>query len=494
MQIHYISNEHLSVERVEEIVYGDFNIALSADAIERIVKCRNYLDRKIEESTVPIYGITTGFGSLCNVSIEPEQLSELQRNLVMSHACGVGDEVRESIVRIIILLKIQSLSYGYSGVTLDTMERLVEFFNRRVVPVIYEQGSLGASGDLAPLAHLSLPLLGLGEVDYNGERISGAKLNEIMGWEPIDLKSKEGLALLNGTQFMSAYAVWSLINARKLINISDMVSALSLEGYDGCIEAFCEQVHRVRPHKGQIDTAKAIRDILKGSEIATPCKPHVQDPYSFRCIPQVHGAMCDTIEYVKGVITIEINSATDNPTVLPDDDMIVSAGNFHGEPLAFVLDHLAVAMSELASISGQRIYQLISGRRGLPKYLVAKPGVNSGLMIPQYVVASIISQNKQLCTPASVDTIESSLGQEDHVSMGGNAATKCARVMENVWKVMGIELMNGAQALDFRRPLRTSPILEEFYAAYRKVVPFVECDRVLYIDINKSIEFVKRFK
>lgn len=492
METHYISFEHLSVERLAYVVENNIKIALSEDARKRVIECRKYLDRKIDTSEEPIYGITTGFGSLCNVSIDRYSLSTLQRNLVMSHACGMGDEVPEDVVKYMIILKIQSLCYGYSGVQIGTVERLVEFFNNNILPVVYQQGSLGASGDLAPLANMCLPLLGLGEVKYNGERLSGEELCNKMNWEPIQLASKEGLALLNGTQFMLAYSVWSLIRAKRLSVWSDYIAAMSIDAYDGRISPFIRSAHAVRPHKGQIDTAERIYRILQGSEIIIRHKDHVQDPYSFRCVPQVHGAVKDTIDYVEKIVTIEINSTTDNPIVVPEEDLVISAGNFHGEPLAFINDFLGIALSELASISGQRTYQLISGKRGLPPFLVAKSGLNSGFMIPQYAVASIVSQNKQYATPASVDSIESSLGQEDHVSMGANAATKCAKIVENVYNVLGVELMNAAQALEFRHPMKSSPIIEKLFDEYRKVVSFVDVDRVLYTDMAKSVEFIKK--
>ena len=391
-----------------------------------------------------------------------------------------------------IFLKVQSLCYGYSGVQLSTVERLVDFFNNDVIPVVYKQGSLGASGDLAPLANMCLPLLGLGEVTVGNERMSGEELNRRMNWEPIKLASKEGLALLNGTQFMSAYSVWNVIRAKRLIAWADYIAAMSIDAFDGRISPFLHSAHKMRAHKGQVDTADNIFHILQGSELIERHKEHVQDPYSFRCVPQVHGAVKDTIDHVVNVVTTEINSATDNPIVVPEDDLVISAGNFHGEPLALVNDFLAIAVAEIASISNQRTYQLISGKRGLPAFLVAKPGLNSGFMIPQYAVASVVSQNKQLATPASVDSIESSLGQEDHVSMGANAATKCAAVVENVYKVLAVELMNAAQALDFRRPAKSSPVIERIFEEYRQVVPFVEVDKVLYTEIAKSIDFLKQ--
>ena len=422
--VHKISAEHLTIERIGEIVRKGYKIELSEDASNRIVRCREYLDKKIAENHAPIYGVTTGFGSLCNVSIGDDHLAQLQINLMMSHACGTGDRVPNEIVKIMLLLKVQSLSYGYSGCKLDTVERLVDFFNNDIFPIVYMQGSLGASGDLVPLAHLTLPLVGLGEVEYRGKVMSGADVLRRKGWKPIQLGSKEGLALLNGTQNMSAFAVWALLESRRLSRWADAISAMSLDAYCGLVEPFTEAVHRVRPHHGQLTTAAAIRKWLDGSEIVDKPKSYVQDPYSFRCIPQVHGAAKDTIDYVASVIDTEINSATDNPTVCPDDDLIISAGNFHGEPIAMPMDFLAIAVSELANISERRIYKLVSGTRGLPSFLVANPGVNSGFMITQYTAASIVSLNKSLCTPSSVDSIPSSQGQEDHVSMGANAAIK----------------------------------------------------------------------
>lgn len=491
MTTHYISPAPLSVKEIGDIVFSDTRLELSPEAREAVIRCRTYLDERIATADKPIYGITTGFGSLCNVSIESDSLRQLQRNLVMSHACGSGDEVPAPVVRLMMFLKIRSLGYGASGVKIETLERLIDYYNAGVTPVVYQQGSLGASGDLAPLAHMCLPLLGLGEACLHGERLTGGEVCRRLGVEPITLGAKGGLALLNGTQFMSAYAVWSLLEARRLSGWADRLAALSLEAFDGCRDAFLEPVHRVRPHQGQLETARTILGLLEGSAIARRPKPYVQDPYSFRCAPQVHGAVKDTIAHVENVVTTEVNSVTDNPTILPDDDMILSAGNFHGEPLALVLDYLAIALSELASISSQRVYQLIGGKRGLPAFLVAEPGLNSGFMIPQYSIASVVSQNKQLCTPASVDSIESSLGQEDHVSMGANAATKCARVVDNVWRVLGVELFNAAQALDFRRPLRSSEALERLHAAYRKCVSFVDRDRVLYHDMSASVDFLK---
>jgi histidine ammonia-lyase len=489
---HVISNARLTIGKAAGLLAKGSQLQLSKESEAAIIRCREFLDSKMGDIGRPVYGVTTGFGSLCNITVPAAELSQLQHNLVMSHACGIGDEVRPEIVKLMLLLKIQSLSYGYSGVQLVTVQRLMDMFNNDILPVVYQQGSLGASGDLAPLAHMCLPLIGMGEVRYKGKLVPAAELWKELGWEPIRLKSKEGLALLNGTQFMSAHAVWSLIQAERLSDWADKIGAMSLEAYDGRIEPFYPQVHEVRAHQGQIETAARIRGLLEGSEIIKQKKVHVQDPYSFRCMPQVHGASKDTIRYVKSVIEIEINSATDNPTVFPDEDLIISAGNFHGQPIAIPMDMLTLALSELSNISERRIYKLISGQRGLPNFLVAKPGLNSGFMIPQYTAASIVSQSKGLCMPASADSIPSSQGQEDHVSMGANAATKLVRVVENTERVLAIELFNAAQALEFRRPMRSSWAIEKIFAKYRKVVPFIDDDTYMHPFIEKSVDFIRQ--
>lgn len=490
--IHHITTDQLTINQLRDIIYNGCTLKLSPECEEKISSCRNYLDQKIKSAPAPIYGINTGFGSLYKKNINAADLEKLQDNLVKSHACGMGEEVPTHVVKIMLLLKIQSLSYGFSGVQLTTVERLIDFYNHDIIPVVYQQGSLGASGDLAPLAHLSLPLIGHGEVYYKGRRISGEEMNRLMNWEPIHFKAKEGLALLNGTQFMSAYGTWCLLESYRLSQQADLIAAVSLDAFDGRIEPFDERIHLIRPHQGQIETAAVIREYLKGSQIIIQPKIHVQDPYSFRCIPQVHGASKDTLRFVGQTILTEINSVTDNPNVFPEDDVIISGGNFHGQPLALALDYLSIALAELGSISERRTYQLISGQRELPDFLVANPGLNSGLMIPQYTAASIASQNKQLCTPASVDSIVSSNGQEDHVSMGANAATKAHKVVENLEKLLAIELLNAAQALEFRRPLRSSERIENFIDNFRKEIPFIENDRVLHNDMVKAIAFLRR--
>ena len=490
--MHSISFETLTIQRVKEIISNHELIKLSKEAVEAIEKCRRYLDSKMQDIGRPVYGVTTGFGSLCNITIPAEDLSQLQHNLVMSHACGMGEQVRPEIVKIMLLLKIQSLSYGHSGSQLVTVQRLVDMFNNDILPIVYQQGSLGASGDLAPLAHLSLPLIGMGEVLYKGEVRQSADVLAQLGWQPIRLQSKEGLALLNGTQFMSAHAVWALIQAGRLSHWADIIGAISLDAYDGRIEPFFPHSHKLRHHKGQLATAERFSRLLEGSQLINQPKQHVQDPYSFRCIPQVHGAVKDTIKHAETVVEDEINSATDNPNIFPDEDMIISAGNFHGEPIAIPMDMLCIAMNELASISERRIYRLISGQRGLPSFLVAKPGLNSGFMIPQYAAASIVSQNKGLCWPASCDSIPSSQGQEDHVSMGANAATKLVRVIENTESVLGIELFNAAQALEFRRPKKSSQKIEQIITEYRKQVPFIDNDIYMHPLMVTSKEFLRR--
>jgi histidine ammonia-lyase len=490
-KVHQVTTREIGWQKIDEIIREEQQLILSDEVIGRITACREYLDRRLENEDEVLYGINTGFGSLCDKVISRKDLGLLQKNLVISHACGMGEEVPPEVTRLMLLLKIQSLSYGNSGVQVATVQRLADLYNHRILPVVYTYGSLGASGDLAPLAHMSLPLLGMGDVDVKGRRRRAADVLREMGWEPIELQSKEGLALLNGTQFMSAYGVCLCLRVFKLSRLADIIGALSLDAFDGRIEPFHELVQQIRPHQGQIVTARRIRWLLEGSGLISRPKAHIQDPYSFRCIPQVHGASKDSINYVSYVFRNEINSVTDNPTIFPEEGLIISAGNFHGQPLALALDNLAIAMSELGNISERRTYQLLSGTRGLPPFLVANPGLNSGFMIPQYTAASMVSHNKQLCTPSSVDSIESSQGQEDHVSMGANAATKAFRVMLNLERILAIELYSAAQALAFRRPARSSPYLENFVEQYRKYVPFVENDKVMYNDMEASVSYLR---
>ena len=489
-----IDNDCLHFEQVKNLLDHQQKIELTPDTKQRVEKCRAYLDSKMEGHHGLFYGINTGFGFLQNVEIDKDQIEQLQFNLIVSHACGMGEEVPAEIVKLMLMLKVQSLGYGHSGVQLDTVERLAQMFNNNVLPVIYTQGSLGASGDLAPLSHMSLPLLGLGEVYFEGNKYPSKVILEKFGWQPIRLQSKEGLALINGTQFMSAYGMYCLKKSAHLLQLADLICALSFDAFDCVSGPLHPNIQKIRAHKGQASTAAIITKYLQGSEVAVQEKEQVQDPYSFRCVPQVHGATKDVFENVLNVFLTEINSVTDNPNVFPDEDLIVSGGNFHGQPLALHLDFLSIAMSELANISERRIYQLISGQRNLPLFLVQDAGLNSGFMIPQYTAAGIVSENKQLCTPASVDSISSSNNQEDHVSMGANAATKCLRVINNVERILAIELLSAAQAFDFRRPMKTSPILEDLFTAFRKEVSFNDKDRVLHDDMMKAVEFIRKWE
>ncbi|WP_299126887.1 histidine ammonia-lyase [uncultured Winogradskyella sp.] len=488
---HIISSEKLDIVTIYNIFKDNKKLKLSEASIASINACKTYLNEKLATNKTPMYGINTGFGSLYDVKISDKDLTKLQENLVMSHACGTGDRVPESVVKVMLLLKIQSLSYGHSGVQLQTVERLIDFFNNDIFPFVFTQGSLGASGDLAPLAHLALPLLGKGNVVHKGEVYDASELLDNFGWQPIQLQAKEGLALLNGTQFMSAYGVYLLLMSHKTSYLGDIVAAISLDAFDGRIDPFHDLVHEVRPHPGQRKVAKRFNELLADSELIKRKKQHVQDPYSFRCIPQVHGATKDTLDFVEKVILTEINSVTDNPNIFSEEDLIISGGNFHGQPLALALDYLKIAMAEIGNISERRIFQLVSGLRGLPAFLVDNPGLNSGFMIPQYTAASIVSANKQLASPASIDSIVSSNGQEDHVSMGANAATQAYTLIRNVERIIAIELMNASQALEFRRPHKTSPLLESFLKHYRKVVPFIKEDQILHIDIEASIQFLR---
>ena len=493
LETYAIGSGSLTYDLIETILKSNARLTLSPEARDKIRHCRDFLDRKTDETSEPIYGVTTGFGSLCNKHISHDELSTLQENLVKSHSCSVGTPVDPVIVKLMLLLKAHALSMGFSGVQIETVERILDFYNNDVIPVVCDRGSLGASGDLAPLANLFLPLIGEGEVFFQGRRIKSADMLAQMGWRPIRLKSKEGLALLNGTQFMSANGIKALIDGWHMVNCFDLFGAMSLEAFDGRIEPFLACIQNVRPHAGQIETGKVFRGLLKGSEIISRQKEHVQDPYSFRCIPQVHGAVKDAMIHVTNVLHTEINSVTDNPTVFPDQDLVVSGGNFHGEPLALAFDYMGVALHELGNISERRVAQLILGLRGLPEFLVAHPGLNSGFMIPQYAAASMVSQNKMYAWPASCDSIVSSNGQEDLVSMGANAATKLHKIIDNLKYIAAIELMNAAQGIEFRRPLKSSPYIETVLAEFRKEVPFVDEDVVMEDYIARTMAFLDKF-
>lgn len=480
--------EHISISFFKS---KQDQLSISAAAKGRIDTNRAYLDNILQQGNT-YYGINTGFGSLCNVRIKDDELSQLQENLVTSHSCGMGDEVPEEIVRLMLLLKVHGLSQGYSGVRTEIVQRLADFYNLGIHPRVFELGSLGASGDLAPLAHLCLPILGKGEVRYKGEIMPAAKALEMAGLKPMSLAAKEGLALLNGTQFMSSYITWSLTQARRLLVWADVIAALSADAFMAKNEPFRHAIHRVRPHKGQLDTAARMLQLLADSEIQSVPKEQVQDPYSFRCIPQVHGATKDVVDMAAGVVETEINSVTDNPIVFHDEDAIVSGGNFHGQPLALQADFLAIAMAELGNISERRTYLLVSGQRGLPPFLAPEAGLNSGFMIAQYTAAAIVSQSKQYCTPASVDSIVSSNGQEDHVSMGANAAVKLRKVIMNVQRVLAIELLTAAQAIEFRKPKKTSPALEKLMTELRKTTSFMAKDTILHEGMIAAERFLDK--
>ena len=492
MKAHPIGTIGLDLAELGDIVSERRPIALSPAARDAVKQSHAYLLQRLKKSDAPIYGVNTGFGALHDRSIAREDLAQLQRNLVMSHACGAGDPVPDDIVRAMLVLKVQNMAFGHSAVTPATVQRLVDMYNADMLPVVYEYGSLGASGDLAPLAHLSLPLLGLGEVVLKGKRMKSVKALRELGWQPLELGPKEGLALLNGTQFMNAYAGLLCLRAARLAQLADVVAAVSLDAYDGRMEPFHPSVHAVRPHPGQAVVAGRMRNLLKGSKLIGRTKAHVQDPYSFRCIPQVHGASRDALAHVERVVERELESVTDNPTVFDDEDLVISAGNFHGQPLALALDFMAIAVAELGSISERRTFKLNGGQRGLPTFLVAEPGLHSGFMIPQYTAASLVSANKQRCMPNSVDSIDSSNGQEDHVSMGAAAALKTWQVVEDTERVLAIELFTAAQALEFRRPARSSKLVEGFVAAFRKEVPFLKADTVMHDHMEAALRFVRR--
>ena len=480
----------LSWEEWQAVSKGHVQLVLDDSSWQAIDKAHAFVLSVAQSGTKAIYGINTGFGALCNVPVSQNDLTSLQLNLLRSHACGSGPEVRPEMIRLMLVTKVLSLSKGLSGVSRQTVQRLLDFYNYDVLPVVFEQGSLGASGDLAPLSHLCLPLVGEAEVRWKGGVYPSAQVLEKFQWSPLSLGPKEGLALINGTQFMLAHALQLVLEGFSIGFWADACAALSLEAFDGRLEPFDSRIQSARPQPGQAWSAKRVREWVEGSAGPLRAKEHVQDPYSFRCVPQVHGASLDALTYLSQVVINELNSATDNPMVFAEEEEVLSAGNFHGQPLALALDFAAIALAEWASISERRLYQLVNGKRGLPAFLTPDPGLHSGFMIVQYNAASVVSQNKQLCTPASVDSIESSAGQEDHVSMGANAATKALKVADNVWHVLGCEWMAAAQALHLRQ-WSTSPLLEDILLAYRAwVVPLAQ-DRYMAPDMAASVEFLR---
>ncbi len=481
----------LTVSEAIAIANGELNAALTDEAKAKVNECRRKVD-VMSNGSKAVYGINTGFGPLCDVQITPEETGKLQENLLITHAVGVGNSIDKEISKLMMILKVHALCQGFSGIRLEVIERILYFIENNLLPVVPEQGSVGASGDLAPLSHLFLPLLGEGDFWINNKIISANEVLKKHNLKPIKLAAKEGLALINGTQFILAHAITGLNKMEYLLNLADLAGAMSIEGYQGSASPFKEQLHKIRPYKGNLEVAKHMRDLFQNSENITSHKncSRVQDPYSMRCIPQVHGASRNAFYHLNELAEIEMNSVTDNPIVLSETEAI-SGGNFHGQPLAMALDYGSIAASELGNISDRRSYLLLEGKFGLPRLLTTGGGLNSGFMIPQYTTAALVSENKSLCFPASADSIPTSLGQEDHVSMGSISGRKFNQILGNVEKILAIELMYAAQAMEFRRPFKFSEVVEKNFAIIRKKVPKLEDDRILKDDINTMIELVK---
>ena len=485
-----LGQKQLRLEDVFEVAHQKIQVSLSSSAQARIKKAHIFLKKKVQSGEV-IYGVNTGFGILSNVRVETKDLEQLQLNLLRSHAVGTGTPLSREKVRAMVLLRAATLTQGHSGTSVEVVQGLLNLLNAEVIPWIPEQGSVGASGDLAPLAHLALVLIGEGKAYVGGKLMSGKKALELKKLKPVKLGPKEGLALINGTQFMAALATFAVLEAEQLMRVANQTGAMSLEALRGTITAFDPKIHQVRPHPGQIEVARVIRNLLshpKTSEIAdshVDCT-RVQDPYSLRCIPQVHGATLETIQFVRTIVEREINSVTDNPLVFVDENQVISGGNFHGQYLAVAMDYLSIAIAELGSISEQRIEKMINPAISeLPAFLMKKSGLNSGFMIVQVAAASIVSENKTLCHPASVDTIPTSADKEDHVSMGAWASRKCLMVIDNVRKVLAMELLSAAQGIDLLRPLRSTVGLEKLHAQVRKRVPYFEEDAPFYEAIEE---------
>ena len=491
MSAFIIKDNNISFADIFKIINKDLKLTVDDNIIEKISKSRKIFENTINNSDDKFYGINTGFGDLHNVKIKNDHLSILQKNLIKSHACGAGEKIDSKIVKIMILLKIISLTKGYSGIKTQTIERLLFFFNNKIFPVVYKYGSLGASGDLAPLSHLSLPLIGLGEVEFNGEICNTEIILSKFKLNSLTLGAKEGLALINGTQYMLASLIDSTINSINICNYSDLIASISLDAFKCSLSPFDPLISKIRPHEGQINVSKNILKNLEGGEITDLKKENIQDPYSFRCIPQVHGATQDTLKYCINIVSTEINSVTDNPLIFQDDSKIISAGNFHGQPLAYAIDFLKISMSELGNISERRVFNLLSGKRNLPPFLSTNPGLNSGLMILQYTSASLVSSNKQLSTPSSIDSITSSNGQEDHVSMGANGANQLRDIIDNLFQILAIETIVSAQAKEFNNH-KSSKIIKEFISHIRKLSPKITDDRVLHNDIRKVSNYLRK--
>lgn len=490
MTIIQIDGNMLTLDQIVKVARLGYKVELTKEAEERVIKSRNIVDEIVKNNKV-VYGITTGFGKFSDVTISGEDCKELQRNLIISHSCGAGKAFSKEITRTIMLLRANALSKGYSGIRLSTLKTLIEMLNRGIHPIIPEKGSLGASGDLAPLSHMVLPMLGEGEAEFNGEILTGREAMKKAGIETVELTAKEGLALINGTQAMTAVGALAVYDSINLLKISDIAAALSIEALRGVKDAFDPRTHSIRPHKGQIQTAQNILALTQGSTfITSQGEVRVQDAYSLRCVPQVHGASKDALEYIKSKVEIEINSVTDNPIVTEEGD-VISGGNFHGQPMAISFDFLGIAIAEMGSISERRLERLINYQlNDLPAFLVKVGGLNSGFMITQYAAAALVSENKILAHPASVDSIPSSANQEDHVSMGTIAARKGRDIIENVQRVLATEIMAACQAIDFREGLTLGLGTKEAYTIIRENVEFMEKDIVIYPELDKITNLI----
>ena len=482
-----LTGNEITLEQIKNVARQGAKVTLSSRAKDNIRRSREVVDRLVEQSKV-VYGVTTGFGMFSETFIQKEFTNALQKNLIISHAVGAGEYFSDEVVRTAMLLRINNFTYGYSGIRLETVETLVEMLNRGVTPLVPEKGSLGASGDLVPLAHMVLPLLGLGRAKYQGEVMAGAEAMRAAGIPTLELTQKEGLALINGTQFMTAVGALAVHDALELLKVADIAAAMSFEAQNGIVDALDARMHAIRPHKGQQDSARIVKKLLEGSKNVTrQGELRVQDAYSLRCTPQVHGASKDAVNYVKEKVEIEINSVTDNPIVFADTGEAISGGNFHGQPVALAFDFLGIALAEIADVAERRIERMVnSSLSGLPSFLVERGGVNSGFMIVQYTAAALVSENKVLAHPAGVDSIPSSANQEDHVSMGTIAARKAREILGNVRRVLAIELMCACQAIDLRGDKGMGAGTRAVYERVRREIPFLTEDRPLYDDINRS--------
>lgn len=483
--------DKLNLDIVNDIANGKVAAELSPQAIEQINQSRQNVD-KMASSDKAVYGINTGFGPLCDTQISPEETHLLQKNLLITHAVGVGEPITKDISKLMLITKVHALSQGFSGIRLEVVERMLAFIELDLIPVVPEQGSVGASGDLAPLSHLFLPLLGEGEFWQDGKTVPAIDLLKANNLEPLELHAKEGLALINGTQFILSHAITALTKMRYLLDLADMTGAMSIEGMQGSSSPFRAELHATRAFVGNVEVADRMRAFLKDSQNMASHEncDRVQDPYSLRCIPQVHGASRNAYYHLKELAEIEMNSVTDNPIVISSEEAI-SGGSFHGQPLAMVLDYASIAAAELGNISDRRCYLLLEGLHGLPRLLTTSGGLNSGMMIPQYATAALVTENKSLCFPPSADSVPTSMGQEDHVSMGSISGRKLNQILGNLEKILAIELMYAAQAIEFRRPNKCSDVIEHNFNVIRAKVAKLEEDRLLKPDIDAIIHMVK---